>query len=99
MRIYAEKLAESLHKTLYPIYLVFGNEPLLLQEAKTAIEKTAQAQGFLEKHRFSADAGLDWNALYDCCQALSLFSSRQLIEIEIPESGSMLKRQRNLAHW
>lgn len=46
MRIYAEKLAESLHKTLYPIYLVFGNEPLLLQEAKTAIEKTAQAQGF-----------------------------------------------------
>ncbi len=48
MRIYAEKLAESLHKTLYPIYLVFGNEPLLLQEAKTAIEKTAQAQGFLE---------------------------------------------------
>ncbi|HDZ9254130.1 TPA: DNA polymerase III subunit delta [Vibrio cholerae] len=87
MRIYAEKLAESLHKTLYPIYLVFGNEPLLLQEAKTAIEKTAQAQGFLEKHRFSADAGLDWSALYDCCQALSLFSSRQLIEIEIPESG------------
>ncbi len=87
MRIYAEKLAESLHKTLYPIYLVFGNEPLLLQEAKTAIEKTAQAQGFLEKHRFSADTGLDWNAVYDCCQALSLFSSRQLIEIEIPESG------------
>lgn len=25
--------------------------------------------------------------MYDCCQALSLFSSRQLIEIEIPESG------------
>jgi len=87
MRIYAEKLAESLHKTLYPIYLVFGNEPLLIQEAKTAIEKAAQTQGFLEKHRFSADAGLDWSSVYDCCQALSLFSSRQLIEIEIPESG------------
>ncbi|MDP4492403.1 DNA polymerase III subunit delta [Vibrio sp. AH4] len=87
MRIYAEKLAESLHKTLYPIYLVFGNEPLLIQEAKTAIEKAAQTQGFLEKHRFSADAGLDWSSVYDCYQALSLFSSRQLIEIEIPESG------------
>lgn len=47
MRIYAEKLAESLHKTLYPIYLVFGNEPLLLQEAKTAIEKRHKRK-FLE---------------------------------------------------
>ncbi len=46
MRIYAEKLAESLHKTLYPIYLVFGNEPLLLQEAKTAIEKRHKRKVF-----------------------------------------------------
>ncbi|MGL5653907.1 MAG: DNA polymerase III subunit delta, partial [Vibrio sp.] len=87
MRIYAEKLAESLHKTLYPIYLVLGNEPLLIQEAKTAIETAAKAQGFIEKHRFSADASLDWSSVYDCCQALSLFSNRQLIELEIPESG------------
>lgn len=97
MRIYAEKLAESLHKNLYPIYLVFGNEPLLIQEAKTAIEKAALAQGFSEKHRFSADAGLDWSSVYDCCQALSLFSSRQLIEIEIPESGMNAQTAKELA--
>ncbi len=41
----------------------------------------------LENTDLARMPGLDWNAVYDCCQALSLFSYRQLIEIEIPESG------------
>ncbi|MCA2465157.1 DNA polymerase III subunit delta, partial [Vibrio alginolyticus] len=87
MRIYADKLADHLAKHLKQVYLIFGNEPLLIQESRQAIQKTALQHGFEERHRFAVDASLDWNQVYDCFQALSLFSSRQLIELEIPESG------------
>ncbi|MBT2919155.1 DNA polymerase III subunit delta [Vibrio anguillarum] len=88
MRIFADKLADHLNKPLMGLYLLFGNEPLLLQESRVAIEKKALEQGFEERHRFSADAHLNWDQVYDCCQALSLFSSKKIIEIELPETGA-----------
>lgn len=88
MRIFADKLADHLNKQLVNIYLLFGNEPLLLQESRLAIQKKAQQHGFEERHRFAADSNLNWPDVYDCCQSLSLFSSRQIIEIELPEAGA-----------
>ncbi len=86
MRIFADRLPEQLAKTLHPVYLLFGNEPLLLQESKQAIRQAAASQGFDERHRFAVDNSFDWNPVFDCCQALSLFSARQLIELELPET-------------
>ncbi len=87
MRIFADRLVEQLNKQLHPTYLIFGNEPLLLQESRQAIQKAAFAQGFEERHRFSIDNSFDWSPVYDCCQAMSLFSARQIIELELPETG------------
>lgn len=87
MRIFADRLTDQLNKQLHPIYLLFGNEPLLIQESRQAIQQAAKQQGFDERYRFALDTGFDWNQVYDCCQALSLFSSRQLIELELPEAG------------
>ncbi|WP_367988399.1 DNA polymerase III subunit delta [Vibrio sp. NTOU-M3] len=87
MRVYADRLNEQFAKQLHGVYLLFGNEPLLIQESRQAIQQQALSQGFEERHRFGIDASFDWNEVYDCCQALSLFSSRQLIELELPESG------------
>ncbi len=87
MRIFADRLVEQLNKQLHPTYLIFGNEPLLLQESRQAIQKAAFAQGFEERHRFSIDNYFDWSPVYDSCQAMSLFSARQIIELELPETG------------
>ncbi|NOH97990.1 DNA polymerase III subunit delta [Vibrio sp. 99-70-13A1] len=87
MRIFADRLTEQLNKQLSQVYLIFGNEPLLLQESREAIQIAAKQQGFDERHRFAIDNSMDWNQVYDCTQALSLFSSRQIIELELPESG------------
>ncbi|NAX23492.1 DNA polymerase III subunit delta [Vibrio sp. V39_P1S14PM300] len=87
MRIFADRLAEQLDKQLSGIYLLFGNEPLLIQESRSAIQHKARTQGFEERHCFSVDASLDWNEVFDCCQALSLFSARQIIELEIGDAG------------
>ncbi|WP_072668648.1 DNA polymerase III subunit delta [Vibrio injensis] len=87
MRLYADKLSETLNRSLSSIYLILGNEPLLIQESRLAIERKAREQGFTEKYRFNADASLNWDEVYDCCQSMSLFSQRQIVEIEVADSG------------
>ncbi len=87
MRVFAEKLPESLSRQLKPVYLVFGNEPLLIQESREAVIHAAQQQGFDEIHRFTLDNQVDWHQISDCFQALSLFSSRQIIQLELPDAG------------
>ncbi|MGL6261028.1 DNA polymerase III subunit delta [Vibrio sp. WXL103] len=87
MRLFADRLHEHLEKGLSPVYLVFGNEPLLLHESRLAIAQHAEQRGFNERHRFTLDNQTDWNAIYDCFQAMSLFSSLQIVELEVGESG------------
>ncbi len=86
MRIYPEQLAQRLSQGLCQTYLLFGNEPLLKQEAIQSILAISTQQGFDEKHRFTVDNQLNWQDVYDACQALSLFSSRQVIILTLPEN-------------
>ncbi|MDN2481779.1 DNA polymerase III subunit delta [Vibrio agarivorans] len=87
MRIFADRLLEQLSKNLSSVYLIFGNEPLLLHESRLAIAEQGKKQGFEERHRFSIDNQTDWNAIFDCFQAMSLFSSQQIVELEVGENG------------
>ncbi len=87
MRVYPEQLAAQLKQPLKRAYLLLGSEPLLITESTQAILSQARQQGFEEKHNFTIGPQLDWQEIFDCCQALSLFSQRQILYIEIPESG------------
>ncbi|MFA0084367.1 DNA polymerase III subunit delta [Vibrio sp. 10N.286.49.C2] len=87
MKVFADRLAESLAQRWYGCYLLFGNEPLFIQDSRIAIIAKAKSLGFEEHHRFVVDASIDWNDVFDCTQAMSLFSAKQIIEIELPESG------------
>ncbi len=87
MRVFADRLTPQLEKHFKGVYLIFGSEPLLIAESRAAIWQHAQKHGFEEKHRFGIDNSLDWNTVYDCFQAMSLFSARQVVELELPESG------------
>jgi DNA polymerase-3 subunit delta len=85
MQIRADQLAAQLQRGLRPLYTVFGDEPLLAQEAADAIRATARAAGHAEREVFSvAGAHFDWSAVLGAAQALSLFAERRLIEIRIP---------------
>lgn len=87
MRIFADRLAQHLNHQLDPLFLIFGSEPLLIQESRQAIHAKAREAGFEERHRYTVDSRFDWAPVYDACQAMSLFSARQVIELELPESG------------
>ncbi len=85
MQLRADQLGAHLARGLKPIYTVFGDEPLLAQEAGDALRTAARAAGFGERQVFNvAGAHVDWSSLLGAAQAMSLFSERQLIEVRIP---------------
>jgi DNA polymerase-3 subunit delta len=85
MQIRNDQLASHLARGLRPLYTVFGDEPLLAQEAGDAIRAAARAAGYAERKVFSVSgAHFDWSAVLGAAQAMSLFADRQLIEIRIP---------------
>lgn len=87
IRLYPEQLRAQLNEGLRAAYLLLGNDPLLLQESLDAVRHAAAAQGFDEHHTFQIDNSTDWNAIFSLCQAMSLFASRQTIQIVLPENG------------
>lgn len=97
MRIFADRLSEHLAKHWHNCFLLFGNEPLFVQESRDAVIRHAKQLGFEEHHRFSVDNSIDWNEVYDCTQALSLFSSKQIIELTMPEGGVTASIAKQLA--
>lgn len=86
-RIYPTQLNAQLRQELRPCYLLLGNEPLLLRESQDAIRTAARQQGFNECISFSLDNSTHWDDIFNACQALSLFSSRQILLLTLPENG------------
>ena len=85
MQIYSDRLADHLQRDLRAVYTVWGDEPLLAQEAADAIRAAARAAGCSERQVHTvAGAHFDWSSLLGASQALSLFADRQLVEIRIP---------------
>ncbi|MGY0639658.1 MAG: DNA polymerase III subunit delta, partial [Paraglaciecola chathamensis] len=84
MQVYPNRFAASLNKGLQPFYLIFGDEPQQKLTAINQIREIALAQGFDERQTLVADAQFDWLTLLEATQTLSLFSSRQYIELELP---------------
>lgn len=87
IRLYPEQLNAQLQEGLRQSYLLWGNEPLLLQESQDAIQTVAKSQGFTEHYQFTLDNSTDWNEIYSLCQSLSLFSQKQSILLHLPENG------------
>lgn len=78
-----EQLSAQLKQALAPVYLVSGDETLLVEESADAIRKQAQQEGFSERERYEVDKQFDWDQLYSASASLSLFSSKKIIELRI----------------
>jgi len=84
MLLRGEQLAAHLERDLKPVYLVYGDEPLLVIEAADAIRARARQRGFDEREVLTAIAGFDWNQLAMAAGNLSLFGGRKLLDLRIP---------------
>ncbi len=85
MQLRLDQLSTHLQKGLRPLYILWGDEPLLAQEAADAIRAAARVAGYTERqvHHVSG-AHFNWSGLLGAAQEMSLFADRQLIEIRIP---------------
>lgn len=83
MRLEWDQLRQQVARTLAPVYLIAGDEPLLVDECVAAIAAAAQQQGY-ERHRRQVESGFDWQALHADMHAPSLFSPRALYELRLP---------------
>ncbi|BAW79902.1 DNA polymerase III subunit delta [Candidatus Nitrosoglobus terrae] len=88
MKIKLGQLDTYLRRGLSPVYLLFGDELLLIEETAELIRAQASAQGFNEREVMYADKGFNWEQLQQAIEGFSLFSSRRLIELRI--SGGSL---------
>ncbi len=85
MRLRPEQLTAHLQQTLQAVYVVSGDEPLLVQECCDQIRRAARAAGCAERELFEVGvAGFRWSDLVASAASLSLFSDRKLTELRVP---------------
>ena len=83
MKVYPEKLAQALSGGLSSIYIVSGDEPLLVQECCDSIRLAAREAGYSEREIFHVEAGFDWQEFIYSANSLSLFADQKLLELRM----------------
>ncbi len=84
MRVTDEQLPAALAKGLAGIYLISGDEPLLVGEAADAVRAAARAAGYADRQVYFVDRSFDWSELRHASQSLSLFAERRVFELRMP---------------
>jgi DNA polymerase-3 subunit delta len=84
MQLRPEHLNAHLAKGLGPLYVVYGDEPLLAIEAGDAIRAAARAAGCEEREVLVAEPGFKWDAFSAASRNLGLFGTRKLVDLRIP---------------
>jgi len=83
MKIQAEQLIPHLTKNIAPLYLVSGDEFLLVQEACDTIRKHTTDAGYGEREIFYIESGFNWEKFLNSANNTSLFGDRVLIELHL----------------
>lgn len=84
----SDSLLQQLKKTTPPqldsLYIVSGDEPLLVIETIDALRAGALAAGYGERTSLILDARSDWSAVIGATQNISLFGDRRLVDLAVP---------------
>ena len=79
-----DQLKSVIAKSLFPVYMVSGDEPLQQMESLDVIRDFLKENEFLEREILDVDAQFDWQRLLDESANMSLFATRRIIELRIP---------------
>lgn len=84
MNLAPQQIEQHLNSGLKPLYVLTGDEPLSQRECLDAIRAQARKQGFDERTSLKVDRYFNWGQIAEFGQAMSLFASQRLLEINIP---------------
>lgn len=99
MKLNASQLESHLQGELAPLYILSGDEILLVQEAADAIRDAARTQGYSEREVMHVDRGFDWSALNDAGDTLSLFAEKRIVELRMPTGKPGDAGRKALLNW
>ena len=85
MQVYPDKLAAQLG-SLAAVYLIAGDEPLLVNESRDQVRNAAIAQGYDERELIVVDNSFNWGQLLESSNTMSLFAQRRMIELRLQSS-------------
>jgi DNA polymerase-3 subunit delta len=84
MKVYPDKVAAHLSKSISPVYIVSGDEPLLVQETTEVIRQQLKKKGYLERDLFHVDGSFDWEEVLFSANSMSLFAEQKVLELRMP---------------
>jgi len=99
MKIFPDRLDRVLDQELAPVYLFAGPEMLLVLEACDAVRRACRAQGIEERIVLDASGKFDWNELGLATETGSLFASRRLVELRIPNGKPGREGSTAIKNW
>lgn len=85
MSLSSEQFLKGLKKAnTQPVYIIAGQEPLLIQECGDALKSNLKSQGFSERIVIDTDGnGFSWDELYQHSHAMSLFATQRIIDLRL----------------
>jgi DNA polymerase-3 subunit delta len=84
MQLRIAQLSSHLGKQLANLYVLHGDEPLLVIEAAQAIRDAAMRAGYAEREVYVADTGFDWQQVSAANMSMSLFGSKRVLDLRLP---------------
>jgi len=81
LKIYPEKLTEQLGRD-HTLYVVTGDEPLVVQESCDLIRSYLRGQGF-ERELFHVEGQFKWDEVLHSANSMGLFAEQKLLEVRI----------------
>ena len=87
MKLRPEQLQGHLEQGLSPIYLIFGDEQMLVEETSDLIRQQVRKIGADERQVWHVEGRFNWSEIQWQEQTLSLFSSQRLLEIRLPSGA------------
>ncbi len=84
-----QDLARHISPDPQPLWVITGEEQLLMLEAADLLRQKAREAGYNERVVLNASAVWDWSQVFEHCQAMSLFGDKKIVELRLasPKPG------------
>lgn len=99
MKVAQKQLERHLARELAHVYLIAGDEPLLVDEALEQVRAAARRKGFDSREVHTTDRFFRWAELESEADNLSLFASRKIVELRLPSQRPGTEGARVLETW
>ncbi len=84
---------------LAPLYLIAGDETLLVEECCDSLIHAARRQGYTERSIHHVEPGFKWGNLHHDAASMSLFAERKLLDVRVPVKKFDREASEALREW